>query len=283
MLSKCPLWLFFFLWPGLAHAGDSGLPIGARSRALGQSVVALSDQFAVVNNIAGIAGIGDISGFASYHSYYGFEGLSTLAFGAILPVNKDLAAGFSVQRFGDKLYNELSFGVGAGHRINRVSLGVRINYRQIAVNAPSLALSKKALVVEMGGIAQLSSTVYMGAHVYNLTRSGPQGESTERVPTILKVGLAYLPTSAVKLTAEMVKDTDYPASVRAGLEYEVVKQLFLRTGIATKPYTTHFGMGFKGSSFSIDYAFTSHPQLGASHHFTLGYLLSKNKEPGLTD
>lgn len=281
MLFKRLLWLL--LWPCVVYAGETGFPIGARSRALGQAVVGLSDQFAVINNIAGIGGLNEVSGFASYHSYYGFDGLSTLAFGGVVPLNKDLATGFSVQRFGDKLYNELSFGVGAGHRINRVSLGLRINYRQIAVNAPSLALSKKALVVEMGGIAQLSSMVYMGAHIYNLTRSGPQGESTERIPTILKVGLAYLPTPSVRLTTELVKDTGYQASVRAGLEYEVVKQLFLRTGIATKPYTTHFGMGFQGSVFSIDYAFSSHPQLGVSHHFTLGYLLKKNQESGQSD
>jgi hypothetical protein len=250
---------------------------------MGQAVVALSDQYAVVNNIAGIADVRDVSGFASYHSYYGFDGLSTLSVGSVIPLNEDLAAGFSVQRFGDKLYNELSFGVGAAHRINRISLGLRINYRQIAINAPSLALSKKALVMEMGGIAQLSSTVYMGAHIYNLTRSGPSGESAERIPTILRVGFAYLPTAAVRLTSELVKDTEYPASIRAGLEYEVVKQVFLRTGIATKPYTNHFGMGFKGNTFAIDYAFTTHPQLGVSHHFTLACLLKKQDHSSQSD
>lgn len=281
MLFKRLSWLL--LWPAVAYAGDNGFPIGARSRGMGQAVVALSDQYAVVNNIAGIADVRDMSGFASYHSYYGFDGLSTLAVGSVIPLSEDLSAGFSVQRFGDKLYNELSFGVGAAHRINRVSLGLRINYRQIAVNAPSLVLSKKALVVEMGGIAQLSSTIYMGAHIYNLTRSGPSGESAERIPTILRVGLAYLPTTLVRVTTELVKDTEYPVSFRAGLEYEVVKQIFLRTGISSKPYTNHFGMGFKGSTFAIDYAFTSHPRLGASHHFTLAYLLKTKDESGRSD
>ncbi len=263
------------LLPGWAWGQAGDFPIGARSWGMGNAVVAQSDRYALVNNIAGLATQNEASFFSAYHSYHGFEGVNTLAFGAVVPLREELAAGFSVQRFGDKIYNEMAFGIGVAHRINRISLGLKASYRQIGVNAASVSLSKKALVVEMGGIAQLSSTVYLGAHIYNLTQGSYSGDGSEGLPTVLKTGLTYVPTKALQLSAEFVKNTAYPASVRAGLAYEVIPRLRVRTGIATKPYTNHFGLGFVGGDFDIDYAASSHPQLGWSHHVTLAYVWRK--------
>ncbi|GAB3176475.1 PorV/PorQ family protein [Telluribacter humicola] len=245
---------------------------------MANAVVAQSDRYSVVNNIAGLAGVRDASLFSSYHTYYGFDGIGTIAFGAVMPISRDLTTGLSVQRFGDKLYNELAFGIGAGHRINRISLGLKISYVQIAVNAPSLALSRKALLVEMGGIMQLTSKLDFGVHMYNVVQGSFTGESSEQLPTVLRAGLAYKPISALRLSGELVKDTALPTSFRAGLEYEIVSSLFVRTGIATKPNTNHFGLGYAANGFNIDYAVHTHPQLGWSHHVTVAYSFAPKSE-----
>jgi hypothetical protein len=274
-----PCLLLWLLLPGKVLASGGDFPIGARAWGMGNAVVAQADRFAVVNNVAGLATLTEASLFSSFHSYHGFDGLSTLAFGIVLPVRKELVSGISVQRFGDKIYNELSFGLGVAHRINRVNLGLKVGYRQLAVVAQNVALSRKALVVEMGGIAQLSKTIYFGAHLYNLTQGSYSGENAERVPTVLRTGFTYVPGSSLRLSAEFVKNTEYPASLRAGLEYEVVRHFTVRTGINTKPYTNHVGVGFADDSFAIDYAASSHPQLGWSHHVTLAYTIRKAKAP----
>jgi len=272
------------LLPGWAWGQAGDFPLGARSWGMGNAVVAQSDRYALVNNVAGMATQREASVFSAYHSYYGFEGVNTVSFGAVVPLREELTAGFSVQRFGDKIYNEMAFGLGVAHRINRISLGLKASYQQIGVNASSISMSKKALVVEMGGIAQLSSTVYLGAHIYNLAQGSYSGDGSEEgLPTILKTGLTYIPAKALRLSAEIVKNTDYPASVRAGLEYEVIPNLLARTGIASKPYTNHFGLGFVGGNFDIDYAASSHPQLGWSHHITLAYALRKVEESKTSD
>ncbi|WP_460885347.1 PorV/PorQ family protein [Rhabdobacter roseus] len=256
-------------------------PIGARAWSLANAVVAQSNRYAIFNNVAGLAGVDEPSLFSSYHSHYGFEGLHTLAFGAVVPLHEGLTGGFSVQRFGDELYNDLALGVGVGHRINWVSLGIKINYVQVAANAASLAISRKAVAVELGGIARLNAQLTLGAHLYNVTQSTYSGETTARLPTLLKTGLTYEPSQVLRLSAELYKDTDYPLSLRTGLEYEVVSNVFLRTGIATKPHTNHFGAGFLARQFAIDYALHTHSQLGWSHHFTLGYALEKSKKKAL--
>jgi hypothetical protein len=269
--------LLLFL-SGAAQAETGDFPIGARSWGMANAVVAQADRYSVVNNIAGLASLSEASLFSSYHSHYGFDGLHTLAFGVVLPVRRELVSGFSIQRFGDRIYNELSFGVGLAHRISRVSMGLKASYRQLAVTAQNVSLSRKALVVELGGLAQLSRTVYFGVHMYNLTQGSYSGESAERLPTVLRTGLTFLPVSSVRLSTEFVKKTDYPASLRFGLEYEIVSQFRVRTGIATRPYTNHVGLGFAGKDFTIDYAASSHPQLGWSHHMTLAYALKKKGE-----
>jgi hypothetical protein len=270
--------LLLLTYSPLATAGGDTFPVGARSWGQANAQVAQSDRYSLVNNIAGLAGLGEASLFSSYHTYYGFEGISTLAFGAVLPVSPDLTTGFSAQRFGDNIYNELKFGLGAAHRINRVSLGLKFSYVQLAVQAPSLALSRKALLVEMGGVARLSSTLDFGAHLYNLTQGSFTGEADGQLPTVLRVGGTYRPLPALRLSGELVKDTALPTAVRAGLEYEVLSGIFLRTGLATRPHTTHFGLGFVANAFFLDYALHTHPQLGWSHHLSLAYGLEKKKK-----
>ena len=268
--------LFWSVSPEIL-AQNFPFPIGARSWGMGNATVAGSDYMSVSSNIAGLGGLSESIAFSTYDSHFGFDGLSTLGFGAVLPVSKDLTTGFTIQRFGDKLYNELAMGIGAGHRIGRVSLGLKINYLQNAINAPSLIISRKALVIEFGGLVQFATNFSFGAHVFNMTQSSYSGDFGNKVPTVLRAGFLYKPQKNVNLSAEVDKNTDLPLAVKAGLEYQVWKSLYLRTGLSSRPLANHLGAGFKGGKFYADYAVHSHPQLGWSHHFSLGYTLWKNK------
>ena len=250
---------------------------GARSWGIGNATVAESGYMSGSANIAGLGGLRESVAFSTYDSHFGFDGLSTLGFGAVLPVSEDLTTGFTIARFGDKLYNELAIGMGAGHRIGRVSLGLKINYLQNAVNAPSLIISRKALAFEFGGIVQFTSDFSFGAHIFNMTQSSYSGDFGNKVPTVLRAGFLYKPQKNVYLSAEVDKNTDLPFSVKAGLEYQIWRNLYLRTGLSSRPLANHFGAGFKGGKFYVDYAVHTHPQLGWSHHFSLGYSLWKSK------
>lgn len=261
-----------------ASAQINPFSIGARSWGIANATVASKDSYSIYNNVAGLAGGQEASLISSYDSHYGFEGLSTMGFAAVLPVSKDLSSGISIQRFGDKLYNELSLGIGAGHRIDRFSLGVKINYLQTAVNAPSLAFSRKALVVEFGGIAQIANSLSFGAHLYNLTQSSYSGVYGNRLPTSLRAGFQYVPLKTLRLSTEIEKNTELPASLKIGLVYQIWKKVWLRTGLASKPTTHHFGAGFEQGRFSVDYGTHSNTQLGWSHHFSLAYSLWKMKQ-----
>ena len=260
-----------------AFADGNPFPVGARAWGLANAAIARSDYYAIGNNVAGLGGISTAALFSTYDSHYNFDGINTIGAGFVMPVSENLGAGLSIQRFGDKVYNQIAVGLGAGHRIGRFRLGLKINYLQTAINASTLTLSKKALVFEFGGIVTLSSKLDFGAHMFNVTQSSYSGEVRETVDTALRTGFSYKPSSVVQLSAEMEKVTNYPISLRAGLEYEIVKRFVLRTGIASRPQTNHFGLGLKGNHFHVDYAMHTHPQLGWSHHFSLGYVLRDKK------
>ena len=280
-LSRQKNFIFFLIifWPVSPKILAQNFPflIGARSWGIGNATVAGSDYMSVSDNIAGLGGVSESVAFSTYDSHFGFDGLNTLGFGAVLPISEDLTTGFTIGRFGDKLYNELAMGMGAGHRIGRVSLGLKINYLQNAVNAPSLIISRKALVFEFGGIVQFTSDFSFGAHVFNMTQSSYSGDFGNKVPTVLRAGFLYKPQKNVYLSAEVDKNTDLPFSVKAGLEYQIWRNLYLRTGLSSRPLANHFGAGFKGGKFYMDYAVHTHPQLGWSHHFSLGYSLWKSE------
>jgi len=252
-------------------------PIGAKSWGIANATVARSDYSSGFNNVAGLGGLNEAIAFTSYDSHYGFDGLNTLSFGVVLPLSEDLSTAFSVQRFGDKLYNEFAMSFGVGHKIGRVSLGIKANYLQNSVNAPSLIFSRKAFVIEFGGIVQFSSNFSFGAHVFNMTQSSFSGDYGGKVPTSIRAGFVYSPIKTLFLSAEADKNTDLPISIKAGLEYNVWKYIYLRTGLASKPLTNHFGAGIKSTKFYMDYAVHTHPRLGMSHHLSLAYKLWRTK------
>jgi hypothetical protein len=94
----------------------------------------------------------------------------------------------------------------------------------------------------------------------------------------MKAGISYKPFKKLMLNLETEKDIDYPAMVKAGVEYEIVTHLFLRTGITSKPFVNHFGIGFSRKHFHFDYALRTHPVLGFSHHLSLVCSFEKKKK-----
>ena len=275
-MKRFLLLLFSLGCPGPLLASGDPFPIGARSLGLGNAAVTLSDHWSLFNNVGGLAGAnraveGRRTVMSSFSGPYGVAGLSTLAVGAVLPTRYG-TFGVGVQRFGGELHHEHLVGLAYGHRIEHVSLGVKINYAQIATRGLG---SRGVIAIEFGGVVQLLPDLRFGAHLYNLTQAKLADYGDERLPTLMKAGLSYQPTKQLMLNAEAEKDLDFPAVFKAGLEYEIVKNAYLRTGISSKPFANHFGVGLLHRNLHFDYALTTHPQLGFSHHLSLALGLEK--------
>ena len=241
--------------------------LGARARGMGDASVALEDSFSPFNNIGGTAAIEEITAVAAYENRFNFKHFQHFGAGFMLPLAPGVIS-LTAQKIGAEYYNEQNYGIGFSNKLGFVSLGIQLNYTQYHIaetgtkGVPSLAF---------GGVAKLLPSLSFGAHIYNLNQAKISKEENLYLPVILKSGLSYEPAQSLIIGVEIEKDIDKEARIKGGLEYQVIKKFSLRTGISSFPYQHHFGLGFSPTLFSIDYALTTHANLGLIHQMSLVY------------
>ena len=256
---------------------------GARAAAMGYTTATQSDVWAVGNNAAGLGQLTQVEvGFYAENRFLIPE-FNTVALAVALPLGalsegrpKNGVVGFEAQRFGGKLYAEQRVGAGYGYRGGLVSVGARLDVLQVSIEGLG---SKRAVAVSLGGQAEIvPKRLTFGAYLYNLNQARLARYQDERVPTVLRAGLAYRPTDKVLLTVETEKDVEQDADFKAGLEYQVLDLLALRAGFAALSEHTTGGFGFRAGQLRIDYAAAWQSALGLSQHVSVGLRLEKKAE-----
>jgi len=250
-------------------AGGEHLPVGARFAGMGYSGITLVDLWSMRLNPAGLAGLEKPVAGGFYQSHFLSQELSHQGLAVAIPLGKG-TLGISGDRFGYSLYNEtrasaayaMRFGEGLRAAVQFDYLGVRLgeNYG-----------SAGALVAEVGVQAKLTDALWIGAHLYNPSRTKLGGPYDERVPTLLRVGFGYTYSKKLIMTAEAEKDIDRAERFRFGVEYHPNDVLFLRTGISSGDVQGHFGAGFRLKQLDIDLAVSVRSQLGATPIIGLTY------------
>lgn len=249
-------------------------PQGANSVGMGNASVTTANTWAVFNNAANLTQIREINGSFSFEMMQQMPSVKTLAFAATLPTSKQGTAGLKLFRSGNEIYNEQVFGLSFGQKVGNVSLGLSADYLQLNIQNFE---TKRALIISFGGMVQLSKTLFLGAHVYNMNLAKMSTYQDERIPTIMKGGLSYRPFEKLSVNGEVVKDIYTKPDIRAGLEYKIIEYLPIRIGINTLTNGFFMGAGITKRDFSLDYAIASKQIFGTSHTFTLNYKIKNNK------
>ncbi|WP_140465092.1 hypothetical protein [Hymenobacter nivis] len=287
-------------WVGApaAQAQGNGPGVrGARAAALGNASVALDgDAWAVANNPAGLGSLARPTvGFYAQNRYFS-AALNVVAAVVALPLGSPRgpetvaeepgaapvaapagapAAGwarrgvvaFEAQRFGGQLYNETRVGLGYGYRLGQISVGGRLEMLQISIEGLG---SRRVALASLGGqIEVLPGKLTLGVHGYNLGQARLASYQDERVPTVLRAGLAYRPTAQVLLALETEKDVERPANFKAGVEYRPVGALAARVGVASLNEEVSAGIGVRLRDFGLDYAAAFQSVLGFSQHLSV--------------
>ncbi len=260
----------FLLIAQCAHAQHDAPIVGGRAHGLGGAAVTLGDVWSLFNNIGGLAAVDRPSVGLFAENRFGTAAFNTVALAVAAPVPGTGTAGLSFRRFGDELFNAQAVGLGYGHQLGFVRLGVQASLWQTSIETLG---THRALALNFGGTAEVVPTLVFGAFISNLNQARLADYDQERYPTVMRAGLSYRPSDQLMLNAEAEKDIDHPANVRAGLEYRPIERVSLRTGIGTRPQHFAFGVGFEGQALQFDYALSAHPALGYSHHLSIGYRL----------
>jgi len=242
--------------------------MSARANGLGNSFVCIRDEWSVFNNIGGLSAVRKTTAAFSSDFQPALPATRKVAAVFALPM-KIGTAGIGVFKFGDDLYNEQQISAGYSNKFGIASLGIKANYVQYHAEGFG---TKGVVAFSVGGIAQLTNQLSVGAHITNINQPEIASLEHEHLPTLLNVGISFSPSEKVFITTELEKDLDYKATWKGGIEYKAHKKVLIRTGFNVYPAAGFFGVGFKPKKFTLDYAFRYLPATGGGHQATIAYI-----------
>ncbi len=238
---------------------------GAKQISLSHSTVAqANDAFAIFINPAGLAQQ-NWREIGIYYSPSPF-GLSKLANGAGVYHEPTSIGSFSIAflTYGFDLYRETSFLVSYAYNLsNNFFMGLSLNYNNLKIEGYG---NDNSIGVSFGGLAYLLENLRLGFFVDNITRS-TYGDEKGQIPTTFDLGFSYDLISSLTFNAAIQKEIDQDASIRFGIDYEIIRYINLRLGAMNEPSSFSAGIGINYSLFEIDYAVFNHQDLGFTHQF----------------
>ena len=264
------------------HAGGENYAIGARSAAMGNASVTLSDIWSVHHNQAGLSGLSHPVAGIHYENRYGVKEMSlqAAAFALPLPGDGGNVLGLSMTTFGYSAYRDTKFGLSYGKKLgDKYSVGLQLNYLQTSIGGEYG--SSGALAAEAGLQAEIIDDLSIGVHIFNPTRAKileyvvQEETEVERIPTIMRFGISYEFSDKVTVNLETEKDVYFKPIFKGGLEYHPIDILYLRGGISSDPIYNTFGFGLEMSNFKLDFAASKHQVLGYTSQISLIYNFKK--------
>ncbi|MFN8340115.1 MAG: hypothetical protein U0V64_00500 [Cyclobacteriaceae bacterium] len=239
--------------------------IGARATALGLCTATLQDDHSLLHNPAGIAAPGKTMLSTSFQVFPGMpDGFHKGAAIFTLPMN-GWGVGMAMTSTGDAHYHENGALFGLAHLIGNTSLGIRASLYSFQ-NELTGAQWRPGLT--LGGITRLTENVSVGAYISNLNAIYARQAWTASIPVRMSVGLRWHVSRWAGLT-ELVQESGFKPDLRGGIEWQIRKNAWLRSGFHLLPIRFSLGFGFNGRSLKLHYASEYHTLLNLSHQFTL--------------
>jgi hypothetical protein len=267
MIKYFPLFALLFGSP--VFAGNENIVGAAASNGIGGASVCVSDLWSVQNNQAGLARLKSVELGVFSERRYMLSQLSNNAAAIAMPTKQGTFA-LNFSRFGYSQYNEskYAFAFAKGFGAN-FSAGLQIDY--LTMHLGDNYGDRRTFSVEAGIQARIVKGLTLGAHIYNPTRAKAASYNNERIPGIMRLGLKYDFSEKVFWSIETEKDIDHKPVFKTGIEYHVIRELFLRGGFSNNPMVTSFGFGLDLKKFKLDFYNSFHPQLGYTPGLSMNY------------
>lgn len=251
----------FILSSILAFGQSVRKPIAAPYIGLGAYSINHVDAFSMTSNQAALAGVRNpaLGVYGERRYIPGVTNMYSSVF--VLPSEK---GNFAVQAdyFGYKNYNESQLGLAYARSLgSKLDIGIKFNYYSFRI--PTYQ-SSDAVNFELGAIAHLTDQFHVGIHVYNPVGGKLSKTENEKLVSIYKFGLGYEAGENFIISAEIVKQEDFPVNVNAGVQYNFARQFFARMGISSENETPYAGAGVSWNNLRLDLSASYHPQLGLS-------------------
>ena len=250
-------------------------PIGSRAAAMGGSSVASQGLWAMQNNPAGMANLDKISLGLYYENRWMLPETANKCGAFALPT-KFGTLGVSFNQFGSSKYNENKFGLAYAKDFGRyLQIGLQLDYLLLKIGNDYGKFN--AVTFELGIQSHVTDKLTLGTYIFNpVNFNFEQTLNHEKLPIVMRFGLAYQFTKDFVGQCEIEKNTEHEGiSLRGGLEFEAVRNLYIRAGVQTNPGILSFGLGYAIRFAQINVAAQLHNELGASVQIGMIFSIGK--------
>lgn len=244
-------------------------PVGGRAAAMGNSCVTSQGIWAMQNNPAGLAELQKMSIGLYYQNQWMLPETADKSAAFAVPLNMG-TIGVSFNQYGSSNFNENKIGLAYARSFGRyLQIGLQLDYCLLKI-AEEYG-NKSALTFELGIQSQVTDKLTLGTYIFNPARfTLKQTINQEPLPIVFRFGASYKFTKDFIAQLEVEKNTDFEGfAFRGGLEYEAVKDLFIRAGaqIGTDRFEQQglltFGLGYQIKFVEINVGAQMHQVLGA--------------------
>jgi len=268
-LRKFYLPFIFILFSSNVFSQAVRQPIAARYIGLGAYSINHVDAFSFTSNQAALAQIkNSVAGIYAEKRFL-LSSTNLYSAVAVLPT-KQGNFGLQADYFGFKNYNESQIGLAYARSLgSKLDIGIKFNYYGFRIPAYG---NSSAINFELGAIAHLSEKLHVGIHAYNPVGGKLSKTDNEKLSSIYKFGIGYEASDKFFVSTEIIKEEDQPVNVDVGVQYNFMKQFFVRAGTSTETTNSYVGAGISWKNFRLDISGSYHQQLG----FTPGLMLIVN-------
>lgn len=257
--------IFISLPFNLSWAQGGRYFVGGRTAGLSDASVTLRDSYSFFHNPAALAFTEGLTLSGAYHNRSGWEGVHTAA-ASVAGNWRGLGWGAGAYRFGDAIYREQWLGMGVGYHMGLASVGAKINWLQYAIENFG---RRHVPMLEVGGWAEITPHWQVGGYLSNLNLARLSQTTGERVPTLMKLGLAHLPLPNLTLLAEVQQALGQPTVAILAVEYAPLSHLWLRSGAQLTHRNFSLGLGYQAGAYRIDYGLMAYANTGLGHQLSL--------------
>jgi len=253
-------------------AWDIAAPVGGKTNSIGNCSVALNEFWSCHNNPAGFANYNNIAVGLSYENRFLLKELAYKNIGVIIPFNIGVI-GITASQFGYNHYNENLLGLGLSRSFGpNLKIGLKLDYIFFKYSTDYAKI--QTATFELGLQYHINKSLCLGAYIFNPINVKLKTLNNEKIPIIMRIGLSYFVKEDFLITAEVEENFENDFSYRFGLEYEIYKKIFVRSGFQLRPEIFTFGFGYDYNWFTIDISAQMNQVLGASLSCSFIYKLN---------
>jgi hypothetical protein len=262
--------LFILIFCGsIAVAEHDKWQTGTRSAGMGDASLFNHDVWAGFNNAGALTGVDRMGLGLAWENRFLVNELSQLSMAFVMP-GEGNAVALSVNHFGYSLYSENRVGVAYAMQLfDWLSMGIQLNY--LNTIQPETYGNAHILSFDVGLLATPADDFMFGVQVHNPANIGFNGERNKELPVAMRVGVGYWFTDDLLASVEAEMEMAGYTMFKAGLEYHLMENFYLRTGVNAKPVNVSFGAGWEWNNLNVDLAYSYDNVLGNSPHVGVSY------------